>query len=51
LYASYVLMLILRLRPLTLLGLGWDDIELESGAAHISWQLQGIKGELRRQPT
>jgi integrase len=34
-----------------LLGLGWDDIHLEPAKAHIAWQLQKIKGELRRRPT
>ena len=51
LYGGYVLMLILGLRRGELLGLGWDDIDLESGEAHIAWQLQRIKGELRRRPT
>jgi integrase len=51
LYAGYVLMLILGLRRGELLGLAWDDIDLDSGVAHIAWQLQRIKGELRRRPT
>ena len=51
LYAGYVLMLILGLRRGELLGLAWDDIDLASGEAHIAWQLQRIKGELRRRPT
>jgi integrase len=51
LYAGYVLMLILGLRRGELLGLAWDDIDLKSGEAQIAWQLQRIKGELRRRPT
>ena len=51
LYAGYVLMLTLGLRRGELLGLAWDDVDLESGVAHIAWQLQRIKGELRRRPT
>lgn len=51
LYAGYVLILLLGLRRGEVLCLAWDDIDLESGVAHIAWQLQRIKGELRRRPT
>ncbi|AXG14951.1 tyrosine-type recombinase/integrase [Intrasporangium calvum] len=51
LYAGYVLMLILGLRRGELLGLAWDDIELPSREARISWQLQRVNGELVRRKT
>lgn len=55
LYVGYVpmlmLMLIFGLRRGELLGLAWDDIDLESGEANIAWQLHRIKGEFRRRPT
>lgn len=51
LYAGYVLMLVLGLRRGELLGLGWEDLDLDEGEAHIAWQLQRIGGELVRRPT
>jgi integrase len=51
LYAGYVLMLVLGLRRGELLGLGWDDIDLDRGEARIAWQVQRVKGELLRRKT
>ncbi|ADU46575.1 tyrosine-type recombinase/integrase [Intrasporangium calvum] len=51
LYAGYVLMLILGLRRGELLGLAWDDVDLELGEARIAWQVQRVKGQLLRRKT
>jgi integrase len=51
LYAGYVLMLVLGLRRGELLGLAWEDVDLERHEAAIRWQVQRIKGELLRRPT
>ena len=51
LYAGYVLMLILGLRRGELLGLGWADLDLDEGEAHIAWQVQRVGGELVRRRT
>lgn len=51
LYAGYVLMLILGLRRGELLGLGWEDVDLQSGEARIGWQVQRVGGELVRRRT
>ena len=51
LYAGYVLMLVLGLRRGELLGLSWDDVDLEHGEARIAWQVQRVKGELLRRQT
>lgn len=50
-YAAYVLMLVLGLRRGELLGLAWEDLDLNDGEAHIAWQVQRIGGELVRRPT
>jgi integrase len=41
-YAAYVLVLILGLRKGELLGLGWDDVDLEAGTVTIDWQIQRV---------
>ncbi|MDN5760137.1 MAG: site-specific integrase, partial [Tomitella sp.] len=51
LFAGYVLMLVLGLRRGELLGLGWEDLDLDRGEAHIAWQLQRLGGELVRRRT
>ncbi len=51
LYAGYVLMLVLGLRRGELLGLAWEDVDLEDEEAWIRWQVQRIKGELLRRRT
>lgn len=50
-YAGYVLLLILGLRRGELLGLAWEDLDLERGEARIAWQVQRVKGELVRRQT
>jgi integrase len=50
-YVAYVLMLVLGLRRGEVLGLGWDDVDLDAGKATIAWQLQRIRGQLLRRPT
>jgi integrase len=50
-HAAYVLMLVLGLRRGELLGLRWDDIDLETGSAQIRSQLQRIDGRLVLRPT
>ncbi|HEY6688895.1 MAG TPA: site-specific integrase [Propionibacteriaceae bacterium] len=50
-HAGYVLMLVLGLRRGELLGLRWDDIDLETGSAQIRSQLQRIDGRLVLRPT
>jgi integrase len=50
-HAGYVLMLVLGLRRGELLGLRWDDIDLETGTAQIRSQLQRVDGRLVLRPT
>ena len=50
-YAGYVLLLILGLRRGELLGLAWEDLDLERGEARIAWQVQRVNGELVRRQT
>jgi len=51
-----VLVLTLGLRKGEVLGLGWDDVDLDTGTIHVRWQIQRIKkegkssGELVRVP-
>jgi integrase len=51
LYAAYVLALVLGLRKGELLGLSWDDVDLDQGEVQISWQLQRIGRALIRRQT
>lgn len=44
-------MLVLGLRRGELLGLAWDDVDLERGEARIAWPLQRVGGELMRRRT
>jgi hypothetical protein len=34
-----------------LLGLAWQEVDLDSGEARIAWRLQRVKGELLRRHT
>lgn len=49
--AGYVLLLVLGLRRGEVLGLAWEDVDLDAGEARIAWQLQRIGGELVRRRT
>ena len=51
LYAGYVLMLVLGLRRGELLGLAWEDLDLDASEARIGWQVQRVGGELVRRTT
>lgn len=51
LHAAYVVMLVLGLRRGELLGLGWEDVDLDKGEARIRWQIQRIDGQLVRRRT
>jgi integrase len=51
LYAAYVLMLVLGLRRGELLGLKWEDVDLETGELQIAWQLQRVARKLLRRQT
>ena len=50
-YAAYVLVLVLGLRKGEVLGLSWQDIDLEVGEIKVVWQLQRIGTELIRRET
>ena len=50
-YAAYVLLLVLGLRRGEVLGIAWDDVDLEKGQARIAWQLQRVGHELQRTRT
>jgi integrase len=51
LYAAYVLALVMGLRKGELLGLSWDDVDLDQGELRIAWQLQRIGRQLVRRET
>ncbi len=51
LYAAYVLLLVLGLRRGEVLGLAWEDVDLDGQEAYIAWQLQRIGPELSRRRT
>jgi integrase len=50
-YAGYVLLLTLGLRRGEMLGLAWEDVDLEGGEALIAWQVQRVDGSLLRRHT
>src|SRR5262249_41688133 len=50
-YAAYVLVLVLGLRKGELLGLAWEDVDLDTGELTIAWQLQRIGARLIRRET
>lgn len=41
-YAAYMLLLVLGLRRGEVLGLAWENVDLEQGEAYIAWQLQRV---------
>jgi integrase len=51
LYAAYVLVLVLGLRKGEVLGLCWDDVDLEGGELTINRQLQRVRRELLHRET
>jgi integrase len=50
-YAAYVLVLVLGFRKGEVLGLTWDDLELDKGELTINWQLQRVRGQLLHRET
>ena len=50
-YAAYVLVLVLGLRKGELLGLAWDNVDLNEGELTIAWQLQRLGRSLVRRET
>jgi len=51
LLVGYTLLLVLGLRRGEVLGLAWDDVDLDVGEARIAWQLQRVDGSLVRRRT
>jgi integrase len=50
-YVAYVLMLVLGLRRGEVLGLGWDEVDLDAGKTIIAWQLHESGDNFLRRPT
>jgi len=50
-YAAYVLVLVLGLRRGEVLGLVWDDLDLDDGELSVGLQLQRVRGELLHRET
>jgi integrase len=46
LFAAYVLVLVLGLRRGEVLGLSWEDVDLDGGELQVSRQLQRVHGQL-----
>lgn len=46
LYPAYVLILVLGLRKGEVLGMTWDDIDLDAARLTVGWQLQRVRGHL-----
>ncbi|GGM82099.1 site-specific integrase [Thermopolyspora flexuosa] len=51
LYAAYVLILVLGLRRGEVLGLRWEDVDLDNAEISIGWQLQRVRGRLYHRET
>jgi integrase len=50
-YAAYVLILVLGLRRGEVLGLGWEEVNLDAGEPAVGFQLQRIRRRLLRRET
>jgi integrase len=50
-YSAYVLVLVLGFREGEVLGLTWDDVDLDAGELTIGWQLQRVRGQLLHRET
>jgi integrase len=50
-YAAYVLVLVLGLRKGEVLGLTWDDVDLDNAELAIGWQLQRVRRNLLHRET
>jgi integrase len=48
LYPAFVLLLVYGLRRGEVLGLSWEDVDLEEDLIHVDWQLQRMNGKLTR---
>ncbi|MFB4301101.1 tyrosine-type recombinase/integrase [Actinomadura sp. NTSP31] len=48
LYPAFVLLMVYGLRSGEVLGLAWDDLDLDERVMQVSWQLQRIDGKLTR---
>ncbi|MEV0400608.1 tyrosine-type recombinase/integrase [Actinoallomurus sp. NPDC050550] len=48
LYPAFVLLLVYGLRRGEVLGLGWDDVDLDDDVIRVLWQLQRVDGKLTR---
>ncbi|MCO5970213.1 site-specific integrase [Actinoallomurus sp. WRP6H-15] len=48
LYPAFVLLLVYGLRRGEVLGLGWDDVDLDQDVIGVRWQLQRVDGALIR---
>ncbi len=51
LYAAYVLVLVLGLRRGEVLGLTWQDVNLDAAELAVTWQLQRSRGQLHHRET
>lgn len=51
LYAAYVLILVLGLRPGEVLGLRWKDVDLEAAELAVAFQLQRVRRQLLHRET
>ncbi|GAA3948185.1 site-specific integrase [Actinomadura viridis] len=51
LYPAFVLILVLGLRRGEMLGLRWDDVDLDKAELTVGWQIQRIRGQLLHRET